>query len=82
MAKIKMKVGQSYELKINEQKTIAFAVLYGFERGQNKEVYAIRIYEKQKDVEFPLEESTFDRWVKDGRINEITPERALMYALG
>ena len=81
MSKIKMKVGQSYELKINEQKIIAFAVLYGFERGQNKEVYAIRIYEKHKDVEFPLEESTFDRWVKDGRISEITPEKALIYAL-
>ncbi len=82
MTKVKMNVGHSYELKVNEQKTIAFAVLYGFEKGRNIDIYTIRIYDGKRDVEFPLKESTFNTWVKNGRIKEITPEAALMYALG
>ncbi len=82
MVHIKLKVGHSYELKINEQRAIVFAVLYGFERGRNKDIYTIRIYERNRDVEFPLEESIFNAWVKDGRIKALTAEEALMYVLG
>ncbi len=82
MVHIKLKVGHSYELKINEQRTIIFAVLYGFERGRNKDIYTIRIYDRNRDVEFPLEESTFDAWIKDGRIKELTAEEALAYVIG
>ncbi|HWR27026.1 MAG TPA: hypothetical protein VN377_01175 [Candidatus Thermoplasmatota archaeon] len=82
MVHIKLKVGHSYELKINEQRTIVFAVLYGFERGRNKDIYTIRIYDRKRDVEFPLEESTFDDWAKDGRIKELTAEEALAYVIG
>jgi hypothetical protein len=39
MLKPKIKVGHYYELKLGEEHTIAFAVLYGFERGKNKDVY-------------------------------------------
>ena len=81
MLHLEIKVGHYYEFKLNETKTIAFAVLYGFERGRNKDVYTLRIFDSKKDFEFPIEKSTFDRWVKEGRIKEITPEEALVYAL-
>jgi len=81
MLHLKITVGHYYELKLDKEHTIAFAVLYGFERGKNKDVYTLRIYNSEKDFEFPLEESTFDKWVKEDRIKEITPEEALVYAI-
>lgn len=81
MLKLKIKVGHYYELKVGEEHTIAFAVLYGFERGKNKDVYTVKMYTNKRDFEFPIEESTFDKWVKDGRIKEITSDEALVYAL-
>lgn len=81
MVKPKINVGHYYKLKMSNEHTIAFAVLYGFERGKNKDVYTIMIYTNTKNFEFPIEESTFDTWVKEGRIIEITPEDALAYAI-
>ncbi|MBN1861044.1 MAG: hypothetical protein JW840_06245 [Candidatus Thermoplasmatota archaeon] len=81
MAHTKIKVGHYYTLTGNNQQTIACAVLYGFERGKNKDVYTLRMYTKTKDFEFPIEESTFDRWVDENRIKEITAEEAMFYAM-
>jgi len=81
MFTLKMKVGHYYELKLNEKITVVFAVLYEFERGKNKDVYSLRIFNNQRDFEFPIEESTFNKWVKEERIKEITPEEALTHAL-
>jgi hypothetical protein len=81
MVHLKIKVAHYYELKLNEDRTFIFAVLYGFERGKNKDVYTLRMYNDKRDFEFPIEESTFERWVKEGRIQELTPEQALMYAI-
>ena len=81
MFKLKIKVGHYYTFTFGDDHTIAFAVLYGFERGKNKDVYTLRIYTRKGDFEFPIEESTFDKWVKEGRIREITPEETLVYAM-
>lgn len=81
MLKLQIKVGHYYAFKLENERTIAFAVLYGFERGKNKEVYTVRMYTHNRDFEFPLEESTFDRWVTEGRIKEITAEETLVYTI-
>jgi hypothetical protein len=81
MLKLKIKVGCYYAFTLKNDHTIAFAVLYGFERGKNKDVYTLRMYTGKGDFEFPIEESTFDRWVREGRIREISPEDALASAI-
>jgi hypothetical protein len=81
MSKLKIKVGCYYAFTLKNDHTIAFAVLYGFERGKNKDVYTLRMYTGKGDFEFPIEESTFDRWVREGRIREISPEEALTSAI-
>jgi hypothetical protein len=81
MTHVKIKVGHYYQFKLNEDHNLAFAVLYGFERGKNKDVYTVRMYDRKRNFEFPLEEATFDTWAKEQRIKEITPEEALAYAL-
>ena len=81
MLKVKIRVGHYYAFILEDEHTIAFAVLYGFERGKNKDVYTLRMYTRKGDFEFPIEESTFDRWVKEGRIREITPEETLVYTI-
>lgn len=81
MFKLKIKVGHYYTITLKDKQTVACAVLYGFERGKNKDVYTLRIYDGKRDVEFPVEESTFERWVSEGRVREITAEDALVYAL-
>ncbi len=81
MLNLRIKVGHYYEFKLSEKITIMFAVLYEFERGKNKDVYSLRIFDNKRDFEFPIEESTFNRWVKEERIKEITPEEALMHAI-
>jgi hypothetical protein len=77
MVQPKIKVGHYYELQVKKECKIIFAVLYGFERGKNKDVYTLRLYKGNKDVEFPISESTFLRWVVEDRIKEITAEEAL-----
>jgi len=81
MLKQKIKVGHYYELKLNKDSKIAFAVLYGFERGRNKDVYTLMMYTEQKNFEFPIEEDLFDKWVEEGRVREITGDEALLYVL-
>ena len=81
MLKQKIKVGHYYEFIVGDEHTIAFAVLYGFERGKNKDVYTLRMYTRKGDFEFPIEESTFERWDKEGQIREITPEETLVYTM-
>jgi hypothetical protein len=81
MLNLKIKVGHYYTLKLSQEITITFAVLYEFERGKNKDVYSLRIFNNKRDFEFPVEESTFNKWVKEERIKEITPEEALMQAI-
>ncbi len=77
----KIKVGHYYELVLKEGNKIAFAVLYGFERGKNKDVYTVMMYTGTNNFEFPVEESLFDTWVKEGRVREITSDELLVYAL-
>ena len=60
---------------------VVCAVLYGFERGKNKDVYTLRIFDGKKDFEFPVEDSTFDRWVQEDRVKEITAEEALAFVV-
>ena len=81
MLKQKIKVGHYYELKLNKDRKIAFSVLYGFERGKNKNVYTLMMYTDQKNFEFPIEEDLFNKWVGEGRVREITSDEALAYAL-
>jgi hypothetical protein len=81
MFHLKIQVGHYYELRLNPQQTVACAVLYGFERGKNKDVYTLRFFTGKKDFEFPVEESTFDRWVQDGLVREITAEEALTFVV-
>lgn len=81
MLKTKINVGHYYKFQLSDEHTIAFAVLYGFERGKNKDVYTVMMYIDKKNFEFPMEESTFDTWVREGRITEITPEDALAYVI-
>jgi hypothetical protein len=81
MLKIRIQVGHYYTLTLPDHHPIVFSVLYGFERGKNKDVYTIRIYDTNRDFEFPIEEATFTRWASEGRIQEITPEDALRHAL-
>ena len=76
-----MKVGHYYSLRLENNQTIVCAVLYGFERGKNKGIYTLRIFDGKKDFEFPVEESIFERWVAEGRVREITVEEALSFAL-
>ena len=81
MLKPKIKVGHYYEFKLKEDYKITFAVLYGFERGKNKDVYTLMMYTGTDNFEFPIEEFQFDKWVKEGRIKEITSDELLVYAL-
>jgi alpha-D-ribose 1-methylphosphonate 5-phosphate C-P lyase len=81
MLKTKIKVGHCYEFKLDNKHMIVFAVLYGFERGKNKDVYTLMMYTDKGNFEFPIEEFTFNQWVKEGRIKEITPDEALVYAI-
>ena len=81
MLKIKIKVGCYYEFKLNKSQKIAFAVLYGFESGKNKDVYAVRMYTKEKDFEFPIQKNLFNKWRDNERIKEITSEEALAYII-
>jgi hypothetical protein len=81
MLKLKIKVGHYYEFKLGEKQTIAFAVLYGFERGKNKNVYTTMMYTDHGNFEFPIEEDTFDKWVSEKRIKEISALDAFTYAL-
>ena len=78
---LKIKVGHYYAFKLGDEHTIACAVLYGFERGKNKDVYTLRMYTRKGNFEFPIEQSTFDKWVKEERIREITPEEILVDAI-
>ncbi len=66
MLGLKIKVGHYYEFKLAEKQTIAFAVLYGFERGKNRDVYTLRMFTSKGNFEFPIKNSTFDKWAKDG----------------
>lgn len=79
MLKPKIKVGSYYEFKLREDRKIAFAVLYGFESGKNKDVYALRMYTDEKDFEFPIQKRLFKKWVDEGRVKEITSDEALAY---
>ncbi len=81
MLRPKIKVGHYYEFKLGEKQTIAFAVLYGFERGKNKDVYTLRMFTSKGNFEFPIENSTFEKWTKEGRIKEISSDEALAYAI-
>jgi len=81
MLKTKIKVGSYYEFKWSKDRKIAFAVLYGFERGKNKDVYTLMMYTGKKNFEFPIQKRLFNKWVEDGRIKEITSDEALAYAL-
>ena len=80
VVKLKIKVGNYYELKLNERK-IAFAVLYGFEKGKNKNIFSLMMYDFGKiNFEFPIDEDLFNKWVSEERVQEITAEEALAYA--
>ena len=81
MLKPKIKVGSYYELKLNKDRKIVFGVLYGFERGKNKEVYTLMMYTDERNFEFPIQKHLFDKWMQERRIKEITSEEALAYAI-
>ena len=81
MIKTKMKVGHYYELILQEKRKIIFSVLYGFERGKNKDVYTLMMYTDTKNFEFPIKEDLFDKWVKENRVREITSDEVLIHSL-
>lgn len=81
MSKLKLKVGNYYELILTNSKKIAFAVLYGFERGKNKNVFTAMMYTDKGNFEFPIKEDTFYKWEKQNRIKEITADEALAFVL-
>ena len=77
--KPKIKVGSYYELKINNDRKIVFAVMYGFDSGKNKDIFALMMYERKKCFEFPIKKDLFDKWVDEGRIKELTSDEILAY---
>jgi hypothetical protein len=77
MFKPKIKVGHYYELKLKEDYKIQFAVLYGFERGKNKDIFTVMMFTATDKFEFPIEEGQFDKWVNEGKIKEITSDEIL-----
>ena len=81
MSKPKIKVGSCYKFKLSNDRKIAFAVLYGFESGRNKDVYAVRMYTKDKDFEFPVNKHLFKKWVDEKRVKEITSDELLTYII-
>jgi hypothetical protein len=81
MLKPKIKVGGYYELKWSEDRRVAFAVLYGFESGKNKDVYALMMYTGERSFEFPVQKRVFNKWVDEGRVKEITSDEILAYAV-
>ncbi|UCF13544.1 MAG: hypothetical protein JSW06_04605 [Thermoplasmatales archaeon] len=81
MLKLKIKVGSYYELKLNDDHKVTFAVMYGFDSGKNKDAYALRMYANEKDFEFPIKKQLFDKWVDEERIEEITSDEALAHAI-
>ena len=81
MLKLRIKVAHYYALTLEEECVVPFAVLYGFERGKNKDVYTLMMYNHGKNFEFPIKEVLFNKWVKEGRIKEITSDEILVYAL-
>ena len=66
---------------MSNDRKIAFAVLYGFESSRNKDVYAVRMYTKDKDFEFPVNKHLFKKWVDEERVNEITSDELLTYII-
>ena len=81
MMKQKIKVGSYYELKLNKNQKLAFAVMYGFDSGKNKDVYSLMMYTDKKIFEFPIHKNLFDKWLDEGRIIEITSDEALKYII-
>ena len=81
MVKLKIKVGSYYEFKLSKDSEIAFAVMYGFDSGKNKDVYVLMMYADKKIFEFPIQKNLFDKWVDEGRIKEITGDEVLAYAI-
>jgi alpha-D-ribose 1-methylphosphonate 5-phosphate C-P lyase len=79
MSKPKIKIGSYYEFKLSNDQKIAFAVLYGFEIGRNKDVYAVRMYTKDKDFEFSVNKHLFKKWIDEKRVKEITSDALLTY---
>lgn len=77
MIRSKLKVGHYYELKSKKGIKIKFAVMYGFDSGKNKNVYALMVYNNKRSFEFPIQKSLFDKWVDDGLIREITSNEVL-----
>jgi len=75
----KIKVGHYYELQLKQDDKITFAVLYGFERGKNKDVYTVMMFTDTDKFEFPIEEGQFDKWVNEGKIKEITANEILSF---
>jgi len=75
----KIKVGHYYELQLKQDDKITFAVLYGFERGKNKDVYTVMMFTDTDKFEFPIEEDQFDKWDKEGKIKEITSDEILFF---
>ena len=81
MLKPKIKVGCYYELKLKNDHKLVFAVIYGFDSGKNKDVYALMMYTNKKSFEFPIQKRLFKKWVDEGRVEEITSDEALDYVL-
>lgn len=81
MSRPKIKVGSYYKFKLNNDHTIAFAVMYGFDSGKNKGVYALMMYTSKRCFEFPIKKHQFNKWVIEGRVKEINSEEALAYAI-
>ena len=77
MSKLKLKVGSYYELTLDKKNRIAFGVMYGFDSGKNKDVYALMIYTKDKIFEFPIQKKLFEEWTIEGRIRQITYNEVL-----
>jgi hypothetical protein len=81
MLKPKIKVGCYYEFKLKEDCKIAFGVMYGFDSGKNKDVYALMIYKDNRSFEFPIQKNLITKWINDGRIREISSDEALAYMI-
>lgn len=81
MFKQGIKVGSYYELSWGENRKVAFGVMYGFKDGKNKDVYALMMYTKEKVFEFPITEELFQKWINEGKVQEISSDEALGYTL-
>ena len=80
--KPKIEVGRYYQLQLHNGHKIVFGVMYGFDSGKNKDVYALMIYSEKRCFEFPIHKNLFKQWSDKKMVREITWDETLNNVMG